>query len=57
MLGVSGQLQGLLNARESLDREGYAAWIIGIVSDESINIIFEEASGRGRIYLRMIMSR
>ncbi len=48
VLGVSRKLQGFLNSREGINDAGYAAQIIGIISDESIDIIFEEASGCGR---------
>ena len=47
-LGVSHNLQGLLNSRENLSDAGYAVQIIAIIADESIDFIFEEASGCGR---------
>lgn len=48
VLGVSIKLQGLLAFRESVSDGGYAERVIGIISDESIDIIFEAASGCGR---------
>jgi hypothetical protein len=48
VLGVSHKSQGLLNFREGINDAGYAAQIIGIISDESIDIIFEDARGCGR---------
>jgi len=48
VMGVSQELQGFLNSSESITDARYAEQIIGIISDESIDIIFEEALGGGR---------
>jgi hypothetical protein len=45
VLGVSHKLQGLPNFRESVSDGDYTERVIGIISDESIDFSFEDASG------------
>jgi chemotaxis family two-component system response regulator Rcp1 len=53
--GFSHPLQGLLNFRKTVHDAGYAAQIIEIIWDESIDIIFKLASGSGRTIANRVL--